>query len=104
MCFYTDASTEMKKKTKAWILLSWSRLAGQLSGQLEQFSISLFHWMSIHEEINHTRHDNTAQKQPKRACLLCGWILIHQEMVQTRDRGQDNEIKCSQTVDCETLE
>ena len=41
--------------------------------------------MSIHEEINHTRHDNTAQKkierkQSKGACLLRGRILFHQEM------------------------
>jgi hypothetical protein len=59
--------------------------------------------MSIHEEINHTRHDNTAQKkQPKGACLLRGRILFHQEMALARDRGKGNEIrssyKCSHTV------
>jgi hypothetical protein len=114
MCCYTDASTEMKKggggEEERAQKLGFSCSAGpSLACRLEQISILLFHWMSIHEEINHMRHDNkTHTKRAKRPCLLRRRIFFHQEMFLARDNGKDSEIRrCyerSQTVDCETSE
>jgi hypothetical protein len=42
-----------------------------LACRLEQISILLFHWMSIHGEINHMRHDNKTHTQKRRRGLVC---------------------------------
>ena len=64
--------------------------------------------MSIHEEINHTRHDNTAQKKNRKKTVQGRLFVAWADFVSSRDGplargcGKGNEIrscyKCSHIV------